>query len=823
MYIRTLLLAATALSFPFTGTPALAQVAENGLGEEIIITARKKEESLQDAPVTVAVVTARSIENQNLQDLSDIAKTTAGLSFDNEFGRTSNRPVIRGQANIQGESGVATFIDGVYVTGSIADYDVEDIGRIEVVKGPQSALYGRNTYAGAINIVTRSPGQALGARFKVDVAEHDRYEITGTIEAPLAPGLGVAVTGRYYDFGGEFTNLYDGKKVGRENTKSISGVIDYDGGALRARARAYYADSDDSQPALFQQPTEANNCLFDNGSFYRGPGRYFCGVIEPAQINTDYARQFADGANVGDQTQVLNTSLRLDYDFTERVTLTSITGYNTRDSVSRLDGDYSPGSFQTAVFTPGGFPIGGPVFGPGGPRFPHGYVGSTIDFTFENESDTKEFSQELRVAYDGDRFDLIFGAYYFDQSSDTRDIREVPADAAARAAASFGAARAQQTALCAANPRCLSIVPLFGPTIPESRNRNNLDTENIAVFGAATFDITDALSISLEGRYAEETIERSAFQFNEGQPVPAAVLSRAKFTSFTPRITANYSVTENNLLYGVYAEGLKPGGFNGVIAIAAGVPDFAEEESKSYEIGSKNSFLGGSFILNLAAFINEIDGYQLTQNVQSATGGNTVSATVNAGDARIKGLELEMIARPTPGFTLTGNLAYLDPNFTSGFDENQGVLNDVADDGLVNCSTGDQFPGTSGCQSIFGALKGKRIPRTARWTAFVDADVRRPLGSTGWNIFLGGNIRHETSKFSQVHNLAETGDATIVNARLGAENETFRVQLYGENLTDEDSVQLVLRYADANSSNRRSFVGGLRSGRTFGINVSARF
>ena len=140
----------------FVPAAAFAQPVAGDIAEDpnvIIVTARKVSENLQEVPTSVAVVTAESIDNLALISVADISKTTAGLTFDDSLGRDANRPVVRGQANILGASGVAVFIDGIYFSGSIGDYDVDNIERIEVVKGPQSALYGRNTYSGAINII----------------------------------------------------------------------------------------------------------------------------------------------------------------------------------------------------------------------------------------------------------------------------------------------------------------------------------------------------------------------------------------------------------------------------------------------------------------------------------------------------------------------------------------------------------------------------------------------------------------------------------------------------------------------------------------------
>ena len=795
---------------PETEEPAGATPA----GNEIVVTARKREETLQDVPTTVAVATAETIDRLNLNSLEDISKTTPGIIFDDSLGRDANRPVIRGQASILGQSGVAYFIDGIYFTGSLADYDVETIERIEVVKGPQSALYGRNTYSGAVNIISKLPSDYWEGRITADIAEHDRYEVTAGIRGPVSEGLSLGVNGRYYDFGGEYTNQFDGEKIGKQSSWSVSGALRWDdGGPFRATLRGYYNRTDDGQPAIFSQGAEFNNCFFDDGGLYGGGGRYFCGVIKPRPVNTDYTRQFPDPEKVGIEADTYNASLRMELDLSDRLTLVSLTGYNDRTQSTLTDGDYSPTSFQTAVFAR--FPISGPP-----PPFTFGYVGTTLDFSFATRSETTDWSQELRLQYIGDTFDFILGGYYFDQSDDSFSIREVPANAAALAGASFGAAAAEERARCAANPICRVSVPLFGPSTPNPRDENLLDIRNIALFGAVEWHITPELNLGIEGRYSEEKIEQAAFNFNEGDPRPAPVTAEATFKEFTPRVTLDWQADPDHLLYAIYAEGQKPGGFNGPLAIQAGVPTFDTEDNKVYEVGSKNRFLDGALTFNVALFYTDIRGYQLTQNISVPP--NQVSTIVNAGDAEIYGGELEMIVRPSRNLTLTANYALAESEFTSGFDENQGVLNDVADDRLVNCSTGDEFPDIAGCQSAFGSIAGKRIPRAPVHRVFADLDYRAPIGAD-WEFFAGGNVTLTSSSFAQVHNLAKTGDATVVDARLGFQNDRYKIQFYVKNLFDEDAVAQILRYADGNNDLRRSFVAGLRPGRRFGVTLSAGF
>lgn len=816
---KSALLAATVLA-PCTvqAQDGGAQGASEGRDSaEIIVTARKREENLQNVPTSVAVATSDTIDQLGLDNLTDIAKVTPGLVFDDTLGRDGNRPVIRGQANILGQSGVAYFIDGIYYTGSLADYDVDTIERVEVVKGPQSALYGRNTYSGAINIISKLPGDAWEGRVTADIAEHDRYEVTAGIRGPLSDGLSLGVNGRYYDFGGEFTNGFDGSKIGDQSSWSLSGVLNFDkGGPFTATLRGYYNRTDDGQPAIFSQSANENNCLTDNGTLYRGQGRYFCGVIEPRQVISDYTRQFPNREDVGIEADTYNISLKLEAELTDQLTVTSLTGYNQRTQQTLTDGDYSAESFTTAVFTT--FPVG-PVIGATPPRnLRLGIVGSTIDFSFANRTKTQDVSQEIRFTYESDAVDVIVGGYFFDQDDDSFSIRTVPSDALARAQAS---AAARAAAICAASPICGGTRLLFAPAVPNARDENLLEITNTAAFGAINWHITPEINLGLEGRYATENIRQVVFDFDEGQARPVPVQSQRKFKEFTPRITLDWQATPDNLIYAIYAEGQKPGGFNGAQAIAAGVPSYEAEDNKSYEIGLKNRFLDGAVIFNIAAFHTKIDGYQLTQNVSVPP--NQVSVVTNAGSARINGFELELLARPVDGLSITANYAHADSRFTAGFDENQGVLNDVADDGLVNCSTGDQFPDITGCQSRFGSIDGKRIPRAPVSRAFVDLDYRTPVGGGDWEFFVGGNVTYTSSSFAQVHNLAETGSSTVVDARAGVQNDRYRVQFYVKNLFDEDAVSQILRYADGNNDLRRNFVAGLRPGRRFGVILSAGF
>lgn len=817
-----LMLGAAAIAMTAYSVPAMAQDAVEEEAESrqdvITVTARKTEETLQETPVAVSVVTADVIDNLSLTDLSDISKLTAGLSFDNEFGRDSNRPVIRGQANILGASGVSYFIDGVRISGAITDYDLNDIERIEVVKGPQSALYGRNTYSGAINIITRTPTDEASGRASLDLGENGQQDLSLGFSGRVNDLLAFGVNYRYYNYDGEHTNLFDGEPVGDERTQSISGVLYFTpNDNWDIRLRAYRSDSSDGQPALYATTADENNCFFDNGSLYGGQGRYFCGTVQPRDINTDYRLQV--GPDAGTDIENTQLSLSIDGDLNENWSITAITGFNQRDVSQQTDGDYSPTRFQATNFVPGGFPINILSFAPF--QAVYGYPTSIADFTFANASEEEEISQEVRLNYDGDNFRALVGAYYLDGEEMNRDARILPPGAQATADANFAAELASQQVICGFNPTCVAIVPLGSSTISVPDGMSTFDIENRAIFGLVSYDVSDTVSVTLEGRYAEEDIERNA----PGDPTQSA-----SFDNFAPRATIDWQVTPDNLLYAVYAEGQKPGGFNSNQAQLAGLGTFDEEEVASIEIGSKNVFFNGQLTANLAGYFNEVEGYQLTQNVR-VNDTNTTSATVNAGDAEILGLEAEFRLTPDSfeGLTATLNYAWTDTEFTSGRDQNEGVLLDTLDDGLVNGSVGceilaDPTDPTSDClQNAFGSIVGREIPRTAEHQIFFDLDYRGATGYGEWDFFAGANVSYESSKFSQVHNQAETGDATLVGARIGVTNGQHTLRLWGRNLTDEDSSPLVLRYADGGDSFKRNFVGTLRRGPQVGVTLSTEF
>ena len=816
------LAASTALTaFAGFSAPTIAQQQAQIAIEEIIVTSRKREENLQDIPVAVTAFTSDFLTDNAVTDLFEVARLTPGFSFEKSGGRGFDRPVIRGQANILGESGVSYFIDGVYITGDLTAYDLTDIERLEVVKGPQSALYGRNTYSGALNLVTKRPTNEFEGNGQVRVAEHGLLETTAAVRGPIIEDkLFGGISLRYYDFGGEFTNQFDGEKVGQEETYSGSISLRFlPNDSWEVDFRALYQRDKDNQPAIALQSHSENNCYFDNGALYMGAGRYFCGVVKPEEVNVDYRVSLADENPLFLDRETYNTSLKIEY-ANENWTFTSITGYNRVENKTQQDADYLPTSFQFQNFVPGGFPINTASF----PFIFGSIVGGPTDFVNETSEDRWDISEEIRLAYQGETWEALIGGYYFKDNDPTQQQRTITDEMRAIAQANRAIGLADDQARCAANPICAFIVPIGSTSIREGRNFNDRDTRNIAIFGSFATDITQDLNFRFEGRYAEE--KASILALTQGiengvlTEQAAPVEATATFTAFKPRMTLNYTVNDDQIVYLTAGKGTKPGGFNGATAIAAGAPDFEEEKVWAVEIGNKNTLAEGTIRFNWAAFYNQVSGYQLTQNVQAINA--TTSATVNAGDADIYGLEMDGTWLVNENLTFTMTYAFTDSEFKRGVDQNQGVLNDTLDDGLVNCSIGDQFPGGS-CQSLFGSIVGKRIPRQSKHQATFNANWTAPLNDT-WDWSINTTASYESGRFAQVHNEASTGDSFVVDLQASITRDNFSFQLWGKNIFDEDAVSGVIRYVDASFPGfNRAFIMNLRPGSQWGATARYNF
>lgn len=852
---KAALLAATAL-MPVQALAQDASPPEGGI-EEIVITARKTEETLSDAPIAVSAVSAAKIAELGLTSIDDFAKQATGVSFSQAFGRSSDRPVIRGQSNVLAnvqfgvETGAAYFVDGIYYQGDIQSFDPASLERVEIIKGPQSALYGRNTYAGAINYITKDPSQDFSGSIRASAAEHNTYDMSASISGPIAgDALGFRAGGRYYEYGGEYRNQLTGKKVGQE--KSYSGYVTLVANPsddLKIRLRGQYQHDRDGPLALFLQGADANNCHAGFRSLrYRqrnlpppvpenpastfqpslyglsnNDNQYFCGVIQPrpdgVKLNTDPLPTYfgtRDGtAFDGIRNDQYLASAIVDWDVGgSGWIVSSLSGYRENTNLFGADSDHSEAFFF--------------LFPPVPP--------ATSEPAFANTTrkEVKDFSQEIRIASPADKSVRgLVGAYYFKQKQAGLDL-------------SF------------ANP-------IAGD--PLGSNGSSYQTiEDVAVFGLVAIDITPQLTITGELRYAEErktVIERAAptaanifcagaqgriDQFDDGL-VPGQTIAcgaRGKFTDTTPRVTIDWKPDDDLLIYAVYAEGNKPGGFNGTTGLAASAltgsdqTQYAPETVRGGELGAKWDTPDRKARFAGALFYNKLSDVQLTRSIPPTTIGGAVNSIVtNQGDAETKGFELEAQFAPTEWFNASLGVAYVDASFTSGCDADLFTL--LSGGFRVDFDT-DNPPAEA---LPFCSIKGKKLPLGSPWIVNGSVSIERPLGTGDMRFFANSSFSFEDSKYIQVDNFAKTGDAFLLNARIGVRSDNWSLTLFGRNLTDEDSIPLATRWFDYRYGNGRRDVGAtgtfqgrtlavetgapraffaaLRKGRTFGLEASFNF
>ncbi|MEY4270726.1 MAG: hypothetical protein RLZZ58_1942 [Pseudomonadota bacterium] len=857
---RTLLVqaAVAAMVLPTAVSAQDADSEDQGGIADIVVTARKTSETLQTAPVAVSVVTSDKIAALGLNSIDDFAKNATGISFSQAFGRFTDRPVVRGASNVLAnvqfgvETGAAYFVDGVYFQGDLQSFDANSIERVEIVKGPQSALYGRNTYSGAINYITKDPGDSLAVSGRGRLAEHGEKELAGSISGPLiGDTLGFRIGGRYYDYNGEFINNVTGQKVGKENSKSVDLTLVFKPSPdFKMRTRINHQKDRDGARAFFLQGAAANNCLPGYRSAgFRGAGaaplglsstnrnQWFCGVVQPQPnniyINTDAATYTLRGTTItaqdgtafdGIDNSQINFSNIIDWDLGgSGWVLSTHSGYRKNKNASGSDSDHSE------AFTTFGAP-GEPLF------------------AATSRSEQSDLSHELKLSTPEDQpFRVMIGGYYYRQKFESRDY--VFADPVLRTGTVLN--------------------PLGG------NNSQYATIQNSALFGMLSWDITDALSVSAELRSARErksiidrgtTSTTSTYIFAAGVTAerlaqfgctPAIigtaltsgcrVFRQGEFKGTDPRVTVNYKLPGGGLLYANFATGRKPGGFNGTAgAQAAAVlgrdaSTYLPEKSKGFEIGGKFDAFNRRLRGSLALFTNKLTNVQLSTAIPNGgTGGSLTSIVTTNADARTKGFELDLQAAPADGLNLTMGVSYVDAKFTRGCDADLFIYQS----GGLRPNFDTANPSAAGLALC--DITGKRLPLGSPWTVNGSATYEAELGGS-LRGFVNSSFSYEDSKFVQTDNFAETGSTFLLNARIGVKTDNFTITVFGRNLTKEDSIPLATRWFDlrygsaaaggvpssgltfdgrpafAETGSPRGLFGALRKSRTFGVEGSFNF
>lgn len=776
-------------SFALIGV-TLAVLATSGTAtaapdEEMIITARKKEERLIETPLAVSAFDANTINDLGLDRIDDIARHTPGFAFNSGSGRqaTSNRPTIRGLTTVRNgianASSATMFVDGIYVGGSSQSTELYNLERIEVLRGPQAALYGRNTYAGAINFVTRGPTDELAGDVRLTVAEHDTVEVTGWIGGPIVENrLGFFVAAGHRQYGGEYRNFRDGSSVGGEETKDVTAKLRWTPiDALDITLKAGLQDTDDEHFAAFLQDRNLNNCCFRSAEAPRAREYYIGEAQKNGAVNL-YTDLLDTAGGAGTELDRRLVSLNLDWDFLNGYGFTSLTGYVDDDLRRGIDGSY-------AAYDP--FPVATPFFDLRG------------TFTKVDWIEQSDVSQELRLSSpESQELRWTTGLFYYRGESNTVASNQVFIDTLGQTI----------------------VTPV---TTPQARD----EIENYAVFGGAEWDFLERWTANAELRWASDRIS-----VNNTQTIPPTCSAPDtfdnRFKSVTPRFTVSHDRSEDLHYYVNVAKGTKPGDFNSSVPVLAnGCPDESyravdEERVWNYELGFKGRWWQQRFNANIAAFWLDVDDQQLTQIIELPSG-DTASIIQNVGQTSVFGIESEFGAALTENFNIDISYAWTRAEYRDHVSADEADL-----------QGGDGSPAET---SLLGDVSGNLVPRTPEHMASVVARYELPVsGDKSWHV--SGDYTFESSRFAQEHNLIETGDRSLIGLRAGFDATRWEASIWVTNLFDDDTPVDIQRFLDRRSgslpsfpqlgpsrpsSSPRGFVVTLPRGRQIGATISYRF
>jgi len=763
-------------------SPAPAS-AEPESVDEIVVTAQRREESLQDVPLVVSAVSEATLEAAGVRDIKDLQVVVPGLIVASTANEVATTARVRGVGTVGDnpglESSVGVTIDGVYrPRNGVAFNDLGELSRIEVLKGPQGTLFGRNTSAGVINVITKAPSFTFAAEGEFTVGNYGQRGAAVSVTGPL-DDRGFAA-GRVYAARRVRDGVYEVRTGEGPRTRTddqnldmttVRGQLLFDLDAdTRLRLIADYTERDESccvGVQLRTGPTAARIDALAGGEGLADPARPFARI---GYANRGTEQRITDGGVSAE----LNAGLRLGG---AEATLTSITAYRTWDSVLAQDADFSTADI---VFRPA-----------------DGSYGAAFE----------TFTQEVRLAGELGRVDYLVGGFFVDEQLRRTDGFLYGADYEANLGLLFSGGT---------NPALISA--LTGLPVGRSfaagegqRDVYDQDTQSLAVFTHNIVGLTDRFDLSLGLRYTTETKQVfSTFENTDGGRGCAAALARAPFSpavartvptlclpfsnpGFNGRTTTqerdeselsgtgklSFRPSEDLLLYASYARGYKSGGFNLDRSISAdGLPtgapgvvpvrdtSFAPEFVDSWEAGVKSTLLNGRLLLNATAF------HQLFEDFQLNTFLGTTFVVESIPEVTSDGVDADFIyLTPVDGLSLQGGLTYADTRY-----------GEFRPEDLSNPAR--FFP--------LQLLPGERLSFAPEVSLTGSVSYERPVGGLLARLFLGAKYNSEYNTGSDLLPFKTQEAFTLVNGRvgLGTRDDRVRLELFAQNLTDAEYVQV---------------------------------
>lgn len=815
----------------FAGGPAWAQAdatapaaqggdADPGPANEIVVTARNRAERLQDTPLSVLALGSAQIEQQKVQTFADIARLDSSLVFDKGSGLQDTRPVIRGLPSSRGRPPVGILIDGVDAStesfgassggSTLLNARAIEIERIEVVKGPQSALYGRVAFGGAINYVTKKPSSQFGGEIAGEVGSYGTYEGRAALTGPLADGLSARVHGYYSTSDGFYRNQLSGQRIGGFESFGGGASLLFERGAGSALLSANYSE-DTIEPAAQEYggsravanvtiplaPGVAGAQVGLVGATTALPATIQAvpfGTIQRSNAGVRLSLDPRTGTDYpGAHIKTLRTALTANLDLADAVKLTALTAYTHSRFDEREDLDFF-GFAQAAVTGPGGAGQGEP--------FQRFFELNVYD------GDVKQLNQELRIGnLDGGPFRWAIGGLYWYEK-----YQQSNASAAYVVPAPFSAQKD---------------VTLVQDALPPSFGRRT--TQHVSGYGLAEFDISSALTASLEARYAHESYDYVFNPFLSTSPVPLSnggypivvlvqPVPRTSSTNyFAPKALLRYTPNDDLMFYISAAKGVKPAGYSTVAVTDSALARYEAEKLYNYEAGIKSSLLDRRITFNAAAFYMKYVGKQISVIQPNPLTPSGFSNFVrNAGGARVYGFEANLTLAPIEGLTLNAGYTYLDAKYTN-YEVN--VNNALIGSFVSGCTPNVVIGNGVFCQAN---LRGNLLERTPKHSFTGSGRYALGLGD-GSKVFLEGDVRYTGRRALDEYNVRFIPPFTTANVRLGFETGGLSLVGYVDNVFNSTAIQGAAGVGDQLAPGTFAIIAQLPDKRRFGVRASYKF
>ncbi len=743
---------------PMLTGPAIAQdsttePSATRVLEEVTVTARRREERLMDVPVAVTALTEATLVQRNINNLMEVSHFTPGLHFtDQTVSGTSGRSdrasyniVFRGNSLHSG----TVFVDGTPVAKNIPPPHA-DVARIEVLKGPQAVYFGRSTYTGAINYITRDPGDTFAGRISGEYGSFGSNKVALSLEGPISDQLSARITGSHDFKGGHYKNQTTGGRLGDRQTDSVSlSLVFTPTDKLRIKNWASFTSDEDgvSPSAALRQAAGdflPNQLNCDLGGVR---GMYYCGTLPDwdelpygtISANDDYTPYMRE-VFVGNASGFYNAS---DPDFLDHI------GFKRHALSNQFRADYEADSGYGVSFLSGY----------------HWYKSQLLT----------DMAMVDGRYYDNPRFGvtpevvLPHPIWLYNQLGEGWDISlegrlTSPTNSRFRWTLGTNFVRSD-------NKASTSSIKSTGPGGAQAPSHDQPST--LGIFGGVYFDITPSLTATVEARYQRDNVKTTQIGGSNGLPFPdGPVEFSSDFTHIAPRISLDYRFSDNSMAYVLFSQGFRPGGFNSqlntasqhvldqVRAVSGVGRTYDEERLDNYEIGLKSTFLEGRARTTIAAYYNELrkgqTGDQIT--IMTDEGQATIMfLTANIGAIDLQGIEIEGEFQATQNLKVGATFNFVDSEVKNFF-----------------CSD---------CRSIYGNpdATGNELQQTVKTKYTLYADYTNQF-NIDYDWYVRGDYNYRGDYFITTANQAKVPAQQLAGLRVGLESQSVTLEAYVTNL-----------------------------------------